>query len=99
MGTRAYDFMQSMDKLVKQHPELLDNEMDKHDMTREERMMHSWKRIHRLMELKPEIFTEFDQQYWCNWQYYWNDIASPIYQHQMMFVMCIDFLGSPEQRE
>jgi len=57
MTDRAYDFMHSLDKLVKEHPDLQENEIHKYNMTREQRFMHSWKRIHRLMQLRPEIFT------------------------------------------
>lgn len=81
MTDRGYDFMESLEKLVKEHPDLLENEIHKHNMTREQRFNHSWKRIHRLMQLRPEIFTQYDPQYWCNWNYYFSENATPIYQH------------------
>ena len=60
LGDRTYDFLHALEKVAKANPELLENELEKHDMTREERFMHSWKRIHRLMQVYPEVFTEHD---------------------------------------
>jgi acyl-CoA oxidase len=67
-------------------------------MSREEKFDFFWRRIQLLMKYKPEIFTENDPKYWYGWCLIFAEAATPIYQHQMMFVMCIEFLASPEQK-
>lgn len=95
-----FKFVKEMNALVAKHPELLEGQMDKYEMTREETFTFAWKRIHRLMELKPDLFLNHDyKKFWYIWSNYFADVAHPVAQHQLMFCACIDFLGSEEQRE
>jgi len=50
--------MQELDQLFKKHPELLSEQLEFYDMTREEKFHMQWRRIKRLMEVKPELFTK-----------------------------------------
>ena len=49
-----------MEELVRKNPELAEGQLDFYNMTREEKMTFHWKRFNRLMQLKPEIFTELN---------------------------------------
>lgn len=68
-------------------------------MTREEKFEFNWKRIHRLMQLKPELFTQNDSLHWYKWCFLFGDQVQPVFQHQSMFVQCIKLMCSPEQQK
>jgi len=94
-----FNFIKEMNELCAKHPELYEGLLHKYELTREEIFDLHWKRIHRLMELKPEIFLGHDyKKFWYIWSNYFADVAHPVAQHQLMFCACIDFLGSEEQK-
>lgn len=58
MSEPVYNLMQEMDQLCQKHPELVDEQLEFYDMTREEKFHMQWRRIKKLMEVKPELFTK-----------------------------------------
>ena len=88
-----------MDELCKKHPELNENEMEIYEMTREQLFEYNWKRIHRLMQLRPDIFTENEGFQSYKWSFIFNSCVSPIHMHQTQFQMCVDTLASASQKQ
>jgi hypothetical protein len=77
---KTYNWIQEMNQLVQDHPEIMDNQLDTFDMTREEKFEFYWKRIHRIVQLKPDLILKQESggYQWCS---YFAEIVSPIYQH------------------
>ena len=76
-----YKLIKKLDELCKKNPELTENQMDIYEMTREQAFEHNWKRIHRLMQLMPELFTENDSMQSFKWSFAFNSVISPIHMH------------------
>jgi hypothetical protein len=77
-----YTFLKEMQALIKEHPDLIENSMDIYDMTRSEKMEVAWRRIHRLMLLKPDLFLNNDPKRTFRWDYnFVGSTTSPVYLH------------------
>lgn len=71
--------------------------MDTFDMTREEKFEFYWKRIHQIVKLKPDAILKQESGSYWQWCTYFGEVVSPLYQHQVMFVACLEFLCTEEQ--
>ena len=89
-----------LDELIRKHPELSENGMEFYEMTREEKFEFMWKRIHRLMQVKKELFTENSKKaHTWSWSNMFASYPSPINLHQSMFTTSIKMLASDEQKK
>ena len=91
------DYIQQMNELVKEHPELIEGNMERYDMSREENFAFIWKRIKRTMELKPEVLVSDESS--KPFIYYFGDAIGPLNLHFAVFTKTIEGLASPEQQE
>ena len=82
----VYNFAQEIDALVKKHPELVAEQLDFYDMTREEKLHMMWRRIKRMMEVKPEVFTKNSEHVsQFKWTYCFSASPGSLHLHQTMF--------------
>lgn len=65
----VYNLGQEMSKLQEQHPELVENQFDIYDMTREEKFNENWRKLHLMMKYKPEIFLNNHKSLMFKWYY------------------------------
>ena len=62
---QTYAWIQDMNKLLQEHPEIMEGQMDTFDMTREEKFEFYWKRIYQIIKLKPDaILKQESGHYW-----------------------------------
>ena len=53
----VYNYIQEMKAVIAKHPELdFEKESSISELTRSELMEKMWQRVHRMMQIKPEVF-------------------------------------------
>jgi len=73
--------------------------MERYDISREEYYTFVWKRIKRILELKPELLLNSADEESPQWVFYFGDAMSPISLHQFVFVKSIRVFASQAQQD
>lgn len=95
----VYSLAQDMTKIQNEHPELVDNQFDIYDMTREEKFVESWRKINLMMKIKPDFFFNSHKSLMLKWYYTFSQGPNPMHLHFSMFTECIKRLASKEQKK
>ena len=93
---KVYGQMQEMQALFEKYPELLEDSFEWYQMSREEKFTMWWKRVHKIMEVKPDVFRTVDTQGWFKNYFAFPAAPMPLHLHCTMFNECISLLASPE---
>jgi alkylation response protein AidB-like acyl-CoA dehydrogenase len=68
-------------------------------MTREEQFHMGWKHLHRVMQIKPELYFNNHKALMWKWYFMFSYGPNPLHLHFSMFTECIKKLASKEQKQ
>ena len=85
-----------MDEVYAKYPELLEKQFDFFEYTREEKFTEWWRRFHKIMQVKPEIFQSAAKQGSYKYLYAYSASPYPLHLHFSMFTECLKMLASKE---
>ena len=97
----VYDYIKEIEALSQKHPELdFEKDVEMTELTRAELMEKMWERTKRMMQIKPEVFTNNDKhEIPLRWGFLFTATPGVVHLHQTMFTTCIKMLASPEQKK